>query len=306
MRTIVILAMLAVLVACAPQEGKTVELEPFVGGQQGIQLQFVDLRDAVFDGGNDPFDVVVQLTNRGEYDVAMDDAIVTLSGIRAQEFNKKEDDLRKHPPDEVLGMMTDPQGNVIPGSPVFVEFTGLNHISSITGAQIQFPLRADVCYAYGTTAVSKLCVRKNLVSPSPGGICQVSEAKPVFNSGSPVHVENLRETPQGSDKIRFSFDIAHKGSGNVFEPGSECEINRKKNKLKVRVDTGMPGLSCTGLQTAAGTAVEGTVTLFDGIKTVSCTQSMQSPSDFEQQIEIGLLYVYETSQTTQLVVKHAE
>jgi len=304
MRKVLLAFILILAIGCTPSE-ETVDLQPFIGGDQGLEVDFLDLRKEVFDGGSDPFDVIVRLTNRGEMDVEEEAAVVKISGIRAQSFGKSDNELSQNPQDDVLGLQADSEGNVILGAPIFVEFLGLNHMGTIVGATLQFPLRADVCYEYKTMAVSKICVRKDLISPEAEGICDIAEKKPVYNSGAPVHVQNLRESSQGRDKIRFTFDIRHVGTGIIFEQTSQCEIDRKKNKVFVRVDTHIPGLSCTGLKTASGTSVEGTATLFDGIKTIQCTQTISKRSDYEQEIDIIISYKYEDSKTAELIVKHA-
>lgn len=305
-RAVVGLMILLVLaVACAPaKKGEKVELTaPFVGGTTGIVSDFVDFRREVFDGGRDPFDVVVKLENKGETNVQASRVRVKLSGINPAEFGKLEEDLRKSPADDVIGVRKDPQGNVLPGSPVFVEFIGLNHFTPIAGAQVAFPLRADICYLYSTKAMSKLCVRSNILAPEAGGICEINEDKPVFNSGAPVQVGTVKETARAKDKIGFSFEITNAGTGEIFERGSACDrsTRAKANRVYVIVDSGMPGLQCTGL-TTSGTKAEGFTTLFDGKKIVSCTQTVPR-GDFEQQISIEAIYDYEEFKQTEIIVK---
>ncbi len=302
-----ILIVLVLLAGCAggAKKGEKIDLTaPFVGGTVGIVADFVDLRPQVFDGGRDPFDVIVKLENKGETNVAPNRARVKLSGINPAEFGKLEEDLSKSPDDEVIAMRKDPQGAILPSTPVFVEFTGLNHFSPISGAQAAFPLRADICYTYSTDAVSKLCVRSNILAPEPEGICEINEDKPIFNSGAPVQVGAVKETAGAKDKIRFSFDIGNEGTGQIFERGSTCDrsARSKENRVFVTVDSGMPGLQCTGL-TTSGTKAEGFTTLFEGKKIVTCTQTVTSRTDFEQLIDIEVAYDYEEFKQTQITVK---
>lgn len=300
---ILLVLLLVVLVSCKGGS-KSVELKPFIGGTSGLNIDFLDFRTEVFDGGDDPFDLIVKLENKGEYDVKKANAIVTLSGVRPQEFNKAESDLVKQPSDDILAPTLDSQGNTVAAGPVSVEFRELNHISLISGAALTFPVRADVCYQYQTKSVSKICVLSNLLATD--GICVVDEAKPVFNSGAPVQIVNVRQSPQGKDKFRITFDITKSGTGNIFQPSSKCELDKEKNKVMVRVDTHMSGLSCTGLNEASGTAVEGLQTLFDGKKTIQCIQESKKSGDFEQALEITADYTYEDSKTAQITVKSSD
>ena len=95
-RLIVILALLLLVVACRPGEKKAVTIEtPFVGGTQGLLMEYQDFRTEVFDGGGDPFEVIIKLENKGETLVPKDNVRIQLSGINPAEFNKAEADLVK-------------------------------------------------------------------------------------------------------------------------------------------------------------------------------------------------------------------
>ncbi len=298
--------LLVVLAGCAGgKKGETVDLgAPFVGGTSGLIADFIDYRAEVFDGGRDPFDVVVKLENRGESTVAANRVRVKLSGVNPAEFGKVEEDLSESPTDELFGVSKDPQGVALMGGQATVEFTGLNHFSPIAGASVTLPLRADICYLYSTKAVSKLCVREDILNPDEGGICEINQDKPVFNSGAPVQVASVKEAARGKDKVSITFDIMNAGTGQIFERGSGCDrsTRAKENRVYVIVDSGMPGLACTGLATS-GTKAEGFVTLFDGKKTVTCTQGVSSRTDFEQQVRIEAVYDYEEYKQTEITVK---
>ncbi|MEM2915873.1 MAG: hypothetical protein QXT19_00735 [Candidatus Woesearchaeota archaeon] len=305
-KIIAVVILIAFVTACAPgKKAEKIDLgAPFAGGTAGLSAEFIDFRSVVFDGGRDPFDVIIKLENKGEATVKPERVRVKLSGINPAEFGKLEEDLINSPAEELYAVRKDATGNVIAGGQATVEFIGLNHFSPIAGAQVTFPLRADVCYTYSTKAVSKLCVRENLLAPEPEGICEINEDKETKNSGAPVQVSNVKETARGKDKISFSFEISNKGAGQMYERGSFCDksTRAKENRVYVIVDTGMPGLQCTGL-TTAGTKAEGFATLYEGKKTITCTQTITTRADFEQQISIEAIYDYEEYKQTELTVK---
>ncbi len=306
-RLIIVLMLVLLLLACKPGSKKTVQLEaPFEGGSQGLALDFQDLRKDVFDGGRDPFDVIVKLDNKGEAFVKKEDVQVKLSGINPAEFSKGEADLMLNAPDDVIELRKDPQGSILPGQQVFVEFTGLNHKGIISGASAQFPLRADVCYVYRTKTVSELCVRDNLLTPRTGGICEINADKQVYNSGAPVQVANFKEAARAKDKIGFTFEVKNVGTGSVFQRNSVCNrVDRKnENRAYVIVVTGLDGLQCTGLETS-GKGAEGFVTLYDGSKIVSCSQTISSRSDYEQLVNIETIYDYEQTVQSTITVKNS-
>ncbi|MAF34315.1 hypothetical protein CMO91_00545 [Candidatus Woesearchaeota archaeon] len=296
------LSILLIILLASCARPSSVDLEPFIGGKEGVQASFADLREHVFDGGNDPFDVVIRIDNGGEAAISRDNIVVRLDGINPLAFGKTEDQLTRRPTDDVLANEQRADG-VIKSPAQFLEFQGLNHLTTITGSKLQYPLRAHVCYTYATQAVSKFCVRRNILNPQEGP-CNVDEPKPVHNSGAPIHVVNVKETARGADKVGISFDIKHVGSGKPYAKGSGCpDLEKQRNRVFVRIDTAMKGLECTGLS-RAGDFVEGTVQLFDGVKTVTCTQAVPK-GDFEQPFDVSVNYDYETFAQTTLVVKHA-
>ncbi len=307
MKKIILFVSLVILItACTTQEaGKTLELKnPFIGGTEGLKLSFQELRKEVFDGGRDPFDITIKLDNAGESAINKDDIRIKLSGVNPSLFGKLEEQLARSPDDDIVETRLDPAGNILPSPPTTVDFTGLNHFTSITGASSIFPLRAEVCYLYETRAVSKLCVLSNILNPKEGAICAINEDKQVFNSGAPLQIQNVRESARAKDKVGFSFEVRKAGTGQVYEKKSKCNKTDRKNENRVHitVDSKMDGLTCTGL-TSAGTKAEGFVTLFDGIKLITCTQPVTTKTDFEQVVGISTVYDYEDFVQTELTVK---
>lgn len=300
------MVILALLVACTGG-GTTKQVSlgsPFVGGTQGLVISFQDFRSEVFDGNRDPFDIIVNLQNNGENLVKKENVKVSISGINPVEFSKTEQDLVKNAADDVIETRKDSQGSVLLGPPVFTEFVGLNHKGAIAGASAQFTIRADVCYLYRTRAASKLCIRNNLLTPPAGGICELNEDKPFFNSGAPVQIASFKETVRAKDKIGFTFEIKNVGQGSLFERNSVCDRTQrqKENRVYVTIATGLNGLSCTGLETTA-LGAEGFVTLYGGSKIVSCAQTVSTMSDFEQLVGVEVVYDYEEMIQNTLTVK---
>ncbi|MBI4140410.1 hypothetical protein HY485_01090 [Candidatus Woesearchaeota archaeon] len=303
-KNVFVLFILLLLIACSSKE-TVVELQnPFIGGTSGVNIDFQNLRKEVFDGGRDPFDVVVKLDNKGEADVAKNNVRVRLSGVNPSEFSKLEEQLTRGPDDDILAAKKDSTGKLITTPPVFVEFTDLNHFSPIVGASADFTLRADVCYTYKTLAVSKLCVRSNILSPEAGGICEINQDKAVFNSGGTLQFGTLTESARAKDKVGFTFEIKKAGAGDVFEKESSCDRTQKNkaDKVFVKVDTKMNGVSCSGL-TSSGSVASGFVTLFDGSKVISCTQPASSRTNFEQLVSLEAGYDFENFAQTTITVK---
>jgi hypothetical protein len=294
------------LASCTTEQQQVVTIQPFIGGNDALIISFDQLRKEVFDGGNDPFDVIIKIQNKGETDISKSKARVKLSGVKPQEFGRSENDFIKIPESDIESRKKDATGGVIETSPHFVSFKDLNHATAIQGNELAFPLRADVCYLYATKVVSKLCVRNDLLSTTAGGVCNVNEAKPVFNSGAPLQVTNVQQSAVGKDKLRISFEIKKPGSGEIYRKESNgCELTRDKNKVHVRVDAGMEGLSCTGFDVRSGKGVEGDVTLYDGTKIITCDQQINQKGDYETELKIDLSYDHLQSATEEIKVRHA-
>ncbi len=299
---VLFVCVLLFLVGCAGEEERPAAGTPFLGGTNGLLVNFESSPPPeVFDGGNFPFDVILKLKNNGEWDVPKEKVRVKLSGIRAEQFGFLPSDLIKNSPDDLPKMQRDPTGKLIESPPVFVEINNLNHAEAITGAELTFPIRADVCYRYGTEAVAQLCVRENILNPKAGGVCIINDDKAVYNSGAPVQITGFTESARSSDKIGFSFNVEHQGTGDIYEQDTTCNKERAfEDRVYVKVDAGIPGLACSAL----GGGTEGFVKMFGGIKPVQCTLTVPSPSDYELPVTITIGYDYEVGQSTQILVKH--
>jgi len=306
MRRYLLMAMLCIglLAACQPSDNGIIDItSPFLGGTDAISIDLLNMRADVFDGGEDPFDIVVQLENRGEFTVPKDQVRVSVSGINPAEFSKL--DLATSPDDDLLALRKDSQGSIITSPRVIVEFTDLNYLPRLVGTTQSFPLVIDVCHLYGTQARTNMCVLKDILTPKPGRVCEIQGDKQAFNSGAPVQVTNVKEFAKGKDKVGLTFDIIHQGTGNIYDAGTRCVNERFKNKVVVTVDTRLNGLTCTGLSAMTGTSVSGTVSLPEGQKTISCTQVISGNADFEQPVAIELSYDYNVQKRTQLNVKQS-
>ncbi len=299
---ILILSLLVFAVGCN-QEVTPSKENPFVSGTTGLLISYD--KDAppaeVYDGGDFPFDVVVKLKNEGEYSVSKDKVEVSLSGIDPREFGLSDSDFVKKPDEDLQGTYQDSEGNKIEGTTTYVIFPKLNHHESLMG-NTPYTIRAEVCYNYATNVKSMLCVKKGQIDKE-GDICNINEKKAIFNSGGPVQVTSFEEMRRGENKFNFNFMIEPKGNGGIYQKDSNCEYTRaNENKVFVNVNTGMDGLSCTGLD---GGATSGYVTLYGGERMITCTQNTETNTDFERPVDITLEYDYKEGISTEVLVKHS-
>jgi len=200
-------------------------------------------------------------------------------------------------------MRKEADGEIVDSNPVFVSFDDLAYQTALTG-NTEFTLRADVCYSYGTTAVSKICIRKNNLETKEG-VCTVNEDKTVFSSGAPIQITDFKESARSRDKVAFTFIVQKAGTGDLFEQNSQCGNERRfEDRVWVEVSTGIEGIDCTGL--TGGTANTGYLTFFGDSKPVTCTQTVTTASDYEKEVKITLKYDYEETKSTTLLVKKSD
>ncbi|MEM2130970.1 MAG: hypothetical protein QXR96_00455 [Candidatus Woesearchaeota archaeon] len=283
---------------------------PFIGGQSGLSVQFLD--DAppseVFDRGQFPFNIELKLLNQGEAEVKKENVLVKISGLNPSDFGKTESFFIKNSIDEdILAMYKDFEGNLIKPNDVIVTFPNLNFKDTLTG-NFKTKIRADVCYNYNTQAITTGCIKPDPVRENPNDICTVKEAKTIYNSAAPIQIESFEELPSGTDKVRYIFKIKHVGSGKVYSPNSKCPETRESlNKLYFKL--WFPGeasidFTCAGLE--GGQAKEGYVILRDGEATIRCTQNQVSNIVFSQRMQIKLDYDYMESTDKELLVKKSD
>ena len=297
------LLLITILAGCAQETGPAMT-DPFIGGTTGLTMEFIDGAPPaeVYDGNSFPFTAVIKLENVGETDIAIGAATLKISGIDPADFGTTASSLSQGTSEILLGSKKGAEGNIIEGGILHITFpsTGdFNYESELSG-NIQFPFLANLCYKYATKTNTMLCIKEDPLSTTET-ICSSNEAKQTFNSGAPVQIANFKETPRGDDKIAFTFDVIHRGTGKIFGQNSGCEDSiTNKNKVFLTVNTGIDGLECTGLTEG------GYLTLYEGKRSVTCSQSVSGATgDFEKVTEITIDYDYEQEKLTHVLVKHA-
>ena len=307
---------------------------PFLGGTQGLEIGFMEglPPEEVTDGDTFPFQVFVNLKNVGEYEIGKNNAKVNLIGFSPGDFGVTAANLKRTTEEALIPRQRDSEGNVIEPIEIIIEFPNngdtdnekFNYGGKIAG-NTPFIFRADVCYKYQTKAVSEICVLQDMINPADDAICEPSAPKKVFSSGSPLQVTSFRQNVVGNDKIQFSFDIVHSGSGNIFDylnTGNPANCpkdltNRRKNEDVVWVDvnTGLTAmenvkdLTCVGLDDtqAGGYKRGGDIKLISGRRTITCMQTLppvEGRGDFKKQIDITLDFNYLDNVDREVLVKH--
>ncbi len=297
---------LFLIAGCNKQVETTSFSKPFIGGTNAIKFDFIEGSPPaeVYDGGSFPFEISLNVENKGEYDVPNDNINIGLSGFYPADFNNP--NITKKPGEKLEKSYIDSEGNVVPGTVTYVTFPGFNFVGNLS-ANNDYRVRADLCYIYGTVAQADLCVLDD-VTKTKDEVCKITEKKSVDCSSAPIQVENFDESVAGTDKVTFSFEMTHRGSGLISKKESSCSDETiDKDKVWVEIDTGLGGgLSCSGL--SDGTETTGYSTLYGGKRMIRCTQDISASNlqgqNFEKKVNIKIIYDYKEHKEATVMVKH--
>lgn len=309
------------LAACTGGNTGITAFDPFIGGSEGIRMEFIQGQPpqeegAILDNGQSSFAVGVQLTNIGEHDIDEGDFLeVELRGILPEQFNVGLADLTKGLEDPLPGARKNLDGSIIPGQFGVISFEGLSYLPDARG-DIPKTFQVDLCYDYKTFSSTPVCVADDVTNAltdiEDKEICQINGIKTVKSSGGPVQVTDLKQLPQGGSRISVIFTLSHVGNGRIYKVGSpnRCDDNlRNTDRNKVDVLVSLPGTSSASVECqsfdTAGDSSAGEVILWEGNpRTVTCTIEGNSGANiiYEDLLDIELSYMYEqTSSVTALV-----
>src|SRR3989338_11641894 len=92
---------LVAVVGCANQSQTKITSKPFISGTNAITFNFIEGSPPaeVYDGGSYPFEVTLNMENKGEYDVPKDKISINLVGFYPLDFNNP--NISKHPEEDL-------------------------------------------------------------------------------------------------------------------------------------------------------------------------------------------------------------
>jgi len=129
-------------------------------------------------------------------------------------------------------------------------------------------------------------------------LCTLTGAKPVANSGGPLHITEVIQNPMDANKLQVNLKVEHVGTGEFYgrEAGETCDSSvRNSNKFEVdmKVDTDDPGDNIVCYRLGGGE--EGTLTMYQGApQVVTCIiEGSQSASRvYQTSLNVELKYRY--------------
>ena len=324
---------LFVLAACSNQTPTGPQLNPWIGGTDALALSFMPgmpplEEGAILDDDKSSFSIGVKLDNNGEYDIepANGDLIdVRVRGILPGQFNlASEADLQTEVLDTLRGRRKNIDGSVIEGQFTTVAFNDLRYQPNSQG-DIPKTFVVDVCYDYKTRSTTAVCLANDvtdaLTSDSAQQICTLSGMKDPKNSAGPIQVTDLRQQPQGENKVSVIFTLSHVGNGAIYkyqgDDTNPCDdsISNLDEQDEVFVEVSLPSalsadIECSGSFTNSQAAYSfGEVKMYDGApRTITCTiieESGQNNLVYEDLLSVDLSYRYAESIRQTVTIKDA-
>jgi hypothetical protein len=299
---LVVIALMSMAQECQSGNNKKDLSNPYVGGTEGLQINFQNNRPPEFitDEGRWPFYINVELKNRGERYVAGSDVDVVIRGLQPELFGTTADGIRRNGIAQDVYKVQKIEDRVIDPAEIVVSFGEFKYVKDLQADFGPFDIWSEVCYKYGTDAVALGCILRNPTLPSEEAYCTVNEEKTIYNSGAPIQIKKFVEMPAGRDTVDYIFTIEHVGSGRFFTPGSRC-TDMQEGKLFFKIQSDVATFSCQPVGTGG---MEGEVYLGDdGMIDIRCTQMFKSETDSPDQIRLEILYDYQIIKKTPFLVK---
>ncbi len=317
-----LLAFAVIVAGCQSQTPKGSSItNAFIGGTSAVKVSFIEnsppseVTDTPSGGTGFPFDASVTLENVGEYDIPAAGVTLAVSGFYPGDFGIADtaELTQTYPASGVFrGVSKDPDGNRIQGDIAQITFPKtptkqFKYDKQLAGNQ-QFPFRVDACYPYSTKAISQVCLMKDLTSKERT-ICTPTGSRPVSNSGAPVQVSSVTQSVGGRNKLLLNFGIKKVGSSDLFKVSNDrCkDAFTNKERITVRVETGIKGLKCLGLLGGAEVkdgVYSGEVLLSSGSASFTCIQDYDGSTNSVKTFDVTLMYFARDSATTNVLVKH--
>lgn len=307
---LVFILILSLLVLAACKSGPRTSATGFIGGKEGLSpslsIESTSGGNKVFDAGVDPFKIDVTLQNKGEDDVAENEALVTLDGINFNAFQIRDQTQRNTLP---LPGLRREAGQVTSPSQVILQYDA--NYKPNEDADRTVGLAANICYKYQTISrIKDLCLRKRITGPSSNASCNIDETKLAENSGSPFQLKTFNERPAGENKINIWLEAENQGKGTLYNKdylsqGKCIDNDADKNKVYVKVElTEFQNsgnlISCSGLNGNAGfvNVIQNKIQLSCNIDTTSFQETT-----FNTPLRLSFDYVYKDSVSTTLTIK---
>jgi len=258
----------------------------FAGGTDGLVTSFMNLPTSVFTSS--VFDINILLQNKGEADVSIGKAVLTLNNAQTLGITNAIKTNTK-----LLTRVRKINNTAIPGETESMAWQNASFKGAIITEQQTPPFSIDACYPYESTAIATACAGKtNLV-------CNPVEEKTVQSSGAPIQITKFSQiaVPKASGvELGFTIDAENKGKGNVYDSAAICSDLKPEQIDTVLVKT----ITFNGAQINPLTAcpLDGgrpIIVLADKKGSITCNFDVAVTQDFSAELVVKLDYIYKDS-----------
>jgi hypothetical protein len=192
------------LASCEQQAGSDTVQSVWIGGDEGLEVEFED-----FGVGNEiyedeAFPIVALLQNQGEFTIQSHEVELKIRGISENDFSGV--DFEKTNEDKI-----DKVSEYLPdGGYERVNF-GEAVYEGLTGTFYDANIYLEYTYPYATyISIPKVCFKEDLRDER---VCDISGSVTAFASASPIQIRSVTEKPYGSGKIYLEIPIYNAAEG---------------------------------------------------------------------------------------------
>lgn len=303
---LIVIAVFAVSGCFSKPKTESTPVGAFAGGTSGLGVTFMANAPASEYPECTPFEVNMQLENKGEYTIPTGKAITYLSGISTSAYGVTVNGVTASKASNT-GELAGKQkygSSITPGGRDIIAFSSTKGSPDFPGDTTQ-TLIATACYPYQTTSMATICVRESFAKQTTGGseLCKITGDKTVYNAGAPVQVSALSQFPVGSKPITgitVNLRLRDSGGGTAIARGAKCPSIDQGSVGKITVtemkliNLGIKG-ECEGK----------TVTIAGGEGFLTCkfdwsSKQSEISGEFEDILQMKFDYDYTQSTTTKV------
>ena len=210
----------------------------FIGGNQGLELSFVqDMPPETNNYQNEQFPISVLLKNKGEYPVKKDTVVVKI----IKTFTDKNFKLTKPKSSTIHDLLPASKGlnNEIDYDDAIVDLGYATYTAQTMSPDYKPDLSVEACYPYKTMfKLDKFCI-PSTSRATEDQTCLIDQTKNLVtansNSGAPVQITSIRQEIV-QNAVRITLEISKLGDGKVIECVENPE-SKDKNKITVHINS---------------------------------------------------------------------
>ncbi|MCK5107358.1 MAG: hypothetical protein KAQ83_01405 [Nanoarchaeota archaeon] len=218
-KLIIILLLASILIVSGCSSGSNTQVSNFRTGTEGLSLSFLPYSPppTVYSGDN--VDVVIQLENKGAYDIR--GGKLHLTGFDKNILGIYEN---YYVFDEILGKS---EYSLEGEKKIIDKYTNVGVNLPDTVNSHTTPIEAIACYEYQTIASFPVCIDPNPRVNKHDG-CSATDFSG-NSQGGPIAVKNV-QVESGLGRMRFIIDIENVGNGDLIDYNA-CPFGYKYNDI---------------------------------------------------------------------------